>query len=271
MVNAKLGKRKRDTAEQVNGKSKLQEYLHVMQAPSKSKLWSNEDLVRPQGAAHSTLGSPQLNTIGEHVNGDYETVQKKLKSAIRPNQDRELLYSSEENHTTATMPMPQSNVLSEAPSLPLDQGLPITSDGDWLRSRASDLVEADRTDDAMPPKVSPGTDILAQESITAHQLPRGIISDLSIQAEAASGSQLSTPTIVSGHATGRLFVRNLAYASTEDELREYFTSQGSDSIQEVRSIASFHVFIYMFWQIFMMNILIGTTYVQHMMLPGRVF
>lgn len=234
IVNSNLGKRKRGTTEQVNGRAKFEEYLHVMLPPSKSKIWSNEDLARQPDVVHSTLDSPQLNTIGDHDSENCETVPKKFKNALRPQHDREVPNSSKEHCATATIVMPQSGVVSEAPSLLLDQELPATTDGDWLRSRTSNLVEVDRTEDAMLLNASLGTEGLAQESITAQQLPKNIVSDLSVQAETVPGSQILTPAISAGYATGRIFVRNLAYGSTEDDLREYFTSLELDSVQEVR-------------------------------------
>lgn len=242
-MNAKLGKRKRDTIEQLDEKSKLQEYLHVMQPPSKSKIWSNEDLTRSQGPSHSALGSPRQATIGEY-DGDYENVPKKFKDVVRPDQFKESLYSPEGISSTVPAVKPQGDKIFEEPSLPLDQQLSVASDGDWLRSRTGKLVESDGTDDAMPPKTLLGIDeVLVKETILTHQLPRSIMSDIGIQAQAEPESRISGPMLDSRIATGRLFVRNLAYTCTEDDLREHFTSQGSDSIQEVISNFYFPVFI----------------------------
>ena len=244
-VNSELGKRKRDPTEQVNGRAIFEEFLHVMQPPSKSKIWSNEDLVRQPEAARSTLSSPSLNIIGDRDYGNHEIMPKKFKNTLQPHQDRELLYSLEENPTTATTLMPQNDSISEAPSLLLDQELPVTTDEVWLRSRTSNLVDVDSTDNAMPLNGSLGTDVSTQKSIITNQLSESAVSGSSIQAEAVPGSQLSNSAVSVGHATGRIFVRNLAYGSAEEDLREYFSSQGSDSVQEVRSIASYtfyHVF-----------------------------
>lgn len=226
LVKSKLGKRKRGATEPVNGSAKLEEYLHVMQPPSKSKIWSNEDLERPSDVAPSTPDSPRLTTIGDCNNENYETLPKKFKSSLRPHQDTERLNSSKENPITAISILHPSDPIPEAPSI-LDQELPNTTDGDWLRSRTKNLVEVDYTDDA-----------LAQESITDHQASKSIVSNSSVQVEAAPGSQISIPANSTEHKTARIFVRNLAYATTEDDLREYFTSQGSDSVQEVRLVVS---------------------------------
>lgn len=253
-VNSKLGKRKRGTTEHVNGNAKFEEYLHVMQPASKSKIWSNEDRARQPEWPRSTFGSPGLNTTVDHQNGNYEIIPPKFE-------DRKLLEYSEAKPTTSTTVLSQSDIIPEAPSL-LDQELPLITDGDWMRSRTGNLVEVDRNDDATPLNASPGTDLLAQELIT-DQVSKSMVSDSSIQAEAASGSQISTPAASAGYAAGRIYVRNLAYASTEDDLREYFTSQGLDSVQEVRSVASLTFFFgnIIFLAHYMMNILIGTTYV----------
>lgn len=237
LVTPKLGKRKRGVTEQVNGSAKFEEYLHVMQPPSKSKIWSNEDLARQSDVADATLKSPRLNTVRDRDNENYENIPKKFKNALPSQQDGELLDYLEENPITATDALPQSDAIPEAPSL-LDQDLPLTTDGDWLRSRTTDLVEMDCTDDAMPINAPAKTDVLAQESIIGHRASKSTVSDLSVQAEAATGSQISTPAITVEHATGRIFVRNLAYATTEEDLREYFTTQGLDLVPEVRSNSS---------------------------------
>lgn len=236
-VDSKLGRRKRGFTEQASGSDKFEEYLHVMQPPSKSKIWSNEDLERQSDVAHSTLDTLQLNTFGDRNNENYETIPKRFKSALRPHQDGEVLNHSEENPTTATSNLPPSDVIPEAPSI-LDQELPNTTDGDWLRSRTKNVVAVDHTDDAMSLNASLETDVLDQESITDHQVSKRIVPDSNIQAEAATDSQSSTPAVSAEHATARIFVRNLAYATTEDDLREYFTSHGSDSVQAVCSVMS---------------------------------
>ena len=241
LAKPKLGKRKRGVTEQVNGSAKFEEYLHVMQPPSKSKIWSNEDLARRSDAVDATLDPPRLNTVRERDNENYENIPKKSKNALRPQQDGELLDYLEENPITATDALPRSDVISEAPSL-LDQDLSLTTDGDWLRSRTTDLMEMDCTDDVIPINAPPKTVVLAQKSIVDHQVSKSTVSDFSIQAEAAAGSQISTPAITVEHATGRIFVRNLAYATTEEDLREYFTTQGLDSVREVRSNASLIIF-----------------------------
>lgn len=245
-VSAKLGKRKRSITEQINGRAKFEEYLDVMQPPSKSKTWSNEDLAKQAEVAHSTLRSPQLNSIGNDDNGKYETVHQKSKGAPQPHQDKELLCSSENDPTTATIITPRSDVISEAPLLH-EQELPLTTDGDWLRSRTSNLVELNRTDDDVEAlEASRGTDILLQDSINADEPPQSIVLDLSmqsIQGESVPGNQIPTSAVSASYATGRIFVRNLAYGSTEDDLREYFTSQGSDSVQDVRSTPSSIYFV----------------------------
>lgn len=242
-VSAKLGKRKRDTIEQFNGKPKLQEYLQVMQPPSKSKIWSNEDVTRPQGASHPIIGSPRQVAIEEYDDRDYDNVLKKSKDVVRPDQFKESLFSLEGISSTVPPVTQQEDEISEEPSLLLNQQLSVASDGDWLRSRTGNLVESDGTGDAIPPKTFPGTDeVLVKESITTHQLPRSIMSDIGIQAEPESESRVSGPTLDSINAADRVFVRNLAYTCTEDELREFFTSQELGSIQEVISNFCFPVF-----------------------------
>jgi multiple RNA-binding domain-containing protein 1 len=232
--DARLGKRKRDSIQQVHGDAKLQEYLHVMQPPSKLKIWSNEDLKSPQEAAQ-----PQ-DTVGEQHDGDYETDPKKSKKAVRLDKAVEALYSSEGKSTVLGARESPSDVTLEGPSPSLDQQRSATSDGDWLRSRTSNRFNLNGMEDVTPLKASLGTDhLISQETITSRQLLGEVASDVGVQAEGKPDSRISTQAPGSENATGRLFVRNLTYAITEDELREYFASHGTDSIQEVRSIRCF--------------------------------
>jgi multiple RNA-binding domain-containing protein 1 len=274
MENAKPGKRKRDSADQEYGNAKLKEYLHVMQPPSKLMTWSNEDITTPQGATYSALKAPKQNTTtGGQNDGDSASVLKTPREAVRQDELRIQLYSSEGESTTGVVLDIKGDVIPEKKSLPLNQQLQVTSDGDWLRSRTSNLVDLVGTDGAItsisPLEIDEGS---AQDPIVSRQLPKRAMSDLAIQTDLEPVSQLSASIGGSENATGRLFVRNLAYSSTEDELREYFTSQGPDSIKDVRPNTTFHfscVIIYLV--ILLMNSLIGTTYAWHMMLPGEVF
>lgn len=236
MENTKLGKRKRDSADQDNGNTKLKEYLHVMQPPSKLKTWSNEDLIKPQGATYSALDTPQKNITRGLNDGDSASVLKTPKEVVRQDQVRTPLYSSEGGSITGVVLDIKSDAIPEKQPLPQDQQLQVTSDGDWLRSRFSNKVDLVGTDGAttsvIPLEIDEGS---TQDPIAP---PKRAIPDLGIQADVEPKSQLLSID-GSENATGRLFVRNLAYASTEDDLREYFASHGPDLIKEVRSNKNF--------------------------------
>ena len=228
----------------MNETAQLQEYLQVMQPPSKLKTWSNEDLARPQDASRSTIDLLGQDSAGGHDGGDYESVPKKRKSDCRPTQPKGLSYTSEGKPTAVGAVMSQYDEITEKPSLSLEQRFLIASDGDWLRSRTVKSVGLDHTNDTMRCEEIIGIDgVSKQDSVSARQLPRDIVSKSNIQAEAEAEGHIPTPVTGSVNVTGRLFVRNLAYASTEDDLREYFASSGADPIQEVRFNIYFYISI----------------------------
>lgn len=235
MPNFKPEKRKQIPLEQVPGNTKLQEYLHVMQPPSKSKIWSNEGLTRPQYALSPALSPPRQNATREGDDGGSEARPKRLKVNARPERAKDPFYASERSPTTVTAVISQNDGI--LPELPFshDKIFPITSDGDWLRSRTITTVDIDRADEALDPRTSTSTDgAPIQDSATLQEFPENDRSGQGSQAKVEPESQISVRTNSFGYATGRLFVRNLSYATTEDELREYFTSHVSDTINEVR-------------------------------------
>ena len=130
-------------------------------------------------------------------------------------------------------PFPDSGEATE--SIPHQSRGPI-SDADWLRTRTNRLL--DLTDDVA--SLMAGT----EHPVLVEALSRSSISGLDVdtkQSAANTTFSQATPTnlefseydqaIDTINASGRLFVRNLPYSTSEEDLRHHFSQFGE--LQEV--------------------------------------
>ena len=115
---------------------------------------------------------------------------------------------------------------------------PAASDAAWLRSRKNRLLDLVDADETLMPKAS-GLD--GGEHHSRIESPAPPVLDTSTQTEAqpsresTSDEALKGPKIErNGLESGRLFIRNLPYTTTEKELREFFDFHNYGSIEEVR-------------------------------------
>ena len=269
-------KRKRDADQQLpEAEAKVREFLEVMQPPSKSRTWANEGLhgkrvqsVSPPTEAHRASVEP--------TDAEQRQPPRKSKDSPKSMQKHELTLQSNPkagDQASAT----EISASNEAENKG-GETLPQASDADWLRSRTSRLLDLIDDDDEI---VSKASDTKLESAETrekpGHKVERDMShagsqtdGDYTEKASEPPGSNNSDPPKPS-IATGRLFVRNLAYTTTESDLRAHLKNIGFATTEEVskslgnaidRSITS---------RFFMMIILIGTAYAMHMMLPGRVF
>jgi len=237
-------KRKRDETEH---DPKLKEFLDVMQPPSKLKGWANDEtqldpLVPLAADTVEAVVAPEGESDDE-----YQVIAKKSKtSAQQPS------VEPKPTSTAAITELPQEregdNVTTEeaggAPDAPIPGQGPV-SDADWLRSRTNrvlDLVD----DHEAPPRDVDMVDAEKTEVVEAAP-------DVVEQPQTPTREEVDAISLEEGkiRETGRLFLRNLHYDVTEDDLREHFSTYGA--IDEVRLFAFFANFLAM------MNIQIGTT------------
>ena len=230
------GKRKREGSAENGGRPKLQEFLEVMQPPSKSRTWENQDAAIPQVSAQSIPKAETTVTLGARSDEIYEQVPKRRK------RDRE---SEEENVVLAEHPAPLDVPRIDTRTVQSDLGLsqeatqqPLAissaaSDADWLRSRTSRLLGLVDDDDAQLTAL-PGD--APTEKTGLSEVPElvkeGSVSDTSVQTEKeveVEGAMLENGTA----GSGRLFVRNLTYTTTEEDLRKHFEDGGHGTIEEV--------------------------------------
>lgn len=200
-----------------------------MQPRSKTKLWENEGV--QLGSADAPVVQPVEDAVvvpEEESDDEYQVITKKPKDSKQK--------QSEETHTMANASAEEPDnkekstegvdiELSDAP--PGDQG-PV-SDADWLRSRTSRVLDFVEDDEEAPTRSK-----IPQENTGSGDA----IEPAEEQPEASKSSDEEldvAPTEKDKiRQTGRLFLRNLHYDVTEDELRAHFEKSGA--LEEVRLI-----------------------------------
>lgn len=206
-----------------------------MQPASKSKTWANEDLSSfGQSATAAVQQAVAVAEAGES-DDEYEAIpvkQQKSKSsqtevveaaATVANEDVEMEGVSEEKDAGET------GETVNAPGL--------VSDADWLRSKTSRLL--DLTDD-VDSHLARATASASIDVQPATQRPlatqgewNGIDGPMTEREDAQPeveqkevGTTEEEAAIETMSKSGRLFLRNLSYSTTEDDLREYFSEHG---------------------------------------------
>lgn len=209
-----------------------------MQPASKSKTWANEDLSSfGQSATAAAQQAVAAADAGES-DDEYEAIpvkQGKSKSsqteavaavaAVVVSEDVEMEGVDGEKEAGAT------GETGDAPGL--------VSDADWLRSKTSRLLDLTDDVDSHLAKATASASIAAQPAAQITQewnridepmnegevaRPEGEPKEIGTTEEEAAIETISK--------SGRLFLRNLSYSTTEDDLREYFVEHGE--LEEVR-------------------------------------
>lgn len=204
-----------------------------MQKPSK-KSWQDEG-ANLQGG---TEPEPLLAEVdAESDDDEIQIINKKPKQELKPVEDKTYLATAEQEDP------PQDYIpLEKEPPLVQSDHNEAKSDADWLRSRTSRLLDLVDEDEApVRPMSIPST----QATTAAITMPSAAAKEndetVTIEAETEADVEMETPTVnVDEEAirlSRRLFLRNLSYSITEDELRAGFAQFGD--LEEVRT-AHFH-------------------------------
>lgn len=224
-----LGKRKRDDSGAEDHRDrKLQEFLEVMQPPSKFKTWANDDSFVKINTPVERIPSPSI----QEAEARHNRVQPKPR-LTRVTKEVDLLNSIKSTGTSDSQV--NSDPLLLATSQVANEATQPLTDEAWLRSRTSRLLgleeasdsptlttqavsdaeeEADRCDPPEKPDQSPS----AGQDITA-------------EGSAANGDPTPVssldPSNIDNTSSERLFVRNLSYTTNEEDLRSHFESYGA--------------------------------------------
>ena len=284
------GKRRRDALEPDTHTAAFQEFLKIMEPPSKKKTWADGTAsVRPEPALPTTntsapivesrkndtesqgleefedIGSPshtQLDTLKAP-----EPVDMGDASGSHSENENQEDESNESKETLDSLRSP-----SKRAGITVDINRPASSTDDtWLRSHTNRVLDLIDESDAVDAKPKLSSSFSVSGGIEAHDSSRAFEPDLGTSMRQPSETPDSAenaydlPTSTEGvhqSASGRLFIRNLPYSATESELRDHVESGNFGTIEEVgRSALAFHAFPIHF----VMNILIGTTDVSYLM------
>lgn len=231
-------KRKLESSAENGVKDKLHEFLEVMQPPSKSKVWENQDAAIAQASAHPI--SKADNMVTREIRSDevYEHVPKRMKKEHKVEEDNVVPVDPP---VPVHMPVPRMDaetssddrdVSQEATQEPLAKSS-MASDADWLRSRTSRLLGLVDDDDV---QLTAPLEEAPTEKVGLSEVPEpvkeGDVSDANIHA----GEVVEVEGVVhENEAIGnrRIFVRNLTYTTTEEDLRKHFEDGHHGTIEEV--------------------------------------
>jgi len=235
---------KRKRPEPTKDDSKLQEYLGLMTAPSKLKTWRDGEQPAadiPDSTANQPTQAEQ--TPPETVDDTAVLPRKKPAALTSDDEDADIPAAVKTRRMAETAPEDDKHDQDNEQGPP-----PGTSDMDWMRSRTSrllglvtdDVEDSDQEQDkkksrAVSPELEkggastkPAVEANAQMNIGPNASPA--------DAPPAENKEEVNADVATIRKTGRLFLRNLAYTITEDEIREYLSAFGS--LEEVRNLLS---------------------------------
>lgn len=194
--------------EQINSDPKLREFMEVMKPSHQVKSWANDDVA-------DGLGAPSTKALEEAL-AKQDGLEKKgdIAYAAEASDDEYVALGKKGEQQEEDEPMMSLSDLSEKVETPEkeDDGLAADeniSDLDWLKQRrirmkenaAETKVEAEKVGaepEAQPQKVVRPQPQKSEEELTEEKIGE----------------------------TGRLFIRNILYTSTEQDFRQLFESYG---------------------------------------------
>ncbi|KAL5346246.1 Multiple RNA-binding domain-containing protein 1 [Pseudogymnoascus australis] len=223
---------KRKRAEVDAADPKLQEFLEVMQPGSKSKAWTSKDGIEEPPTKVQAIELPE-----EESDEEYEMVPKKARNASREPSPAKVAappvvtpMAEVVDATELADDIPAIGAAETQPAVGLD-----ATDDDWLRSHTSRLLDLVKPEDMVVDETAPAASTVVQSTQTAE--PSASTADVAMEdvEELISDSVEATKEVVGStdatmdaiRESGRLFVRNLPYTATEDELRVHFEKYGA--------------------------------------------
>jgi multiple RNA-binding domain-containing protein 1 len=190
-------------------------------------MWTNGDT--PVAGAVAAVDEPvqQIAVPADESDDDYQVIAKKPKTTTDLPMPSVSVPTTAVGHVAADVgdAAPSGDELKDVKVLADDDQGPV-NDADWLRSRTNrvlDFVE----DDEVPPSAK----LLAPKLVELREAaPAAIATPTAAQqpdreVSPAAAASLSESDKV--RDTGRLFLRNLNFDVSEDDLREHFSQYGA--------------------------------------------
>lgn len=226
-------KRKRDSKADSKNDEKLKQFLGVMQATAKTRIWQNDVT---DGAGNTVTA---VNEAGDSSDDDIQTL-KSIKKG-KPQSDQ-----------PASEDMEMEDVVELSPETAAAQAKArAQTDKDWLRSKAGVLLDDDDEESVRPHEKA------ALDSRSVRQIALDLREQRENQAIPALKTEKTNPissveqdhtetelmvgeeqpaeasdTIDKIKKHGRLYLRNLPFTATEEDLRQTFSDFGE--LEEVR-------------------------------------
>ncbi|KAK1830000.1 putative multiple RNA-binding domain-containing protein [Podospora conica] len=215
-------KRKRDSLDEAD--PKLQEFLEVMGHPTKKSRDSKDGL--PSDVAPHVPAVPAV--LGDEESDDeYETIPARSSKPL----PKDAVVGGAGGDPPLPVPVLPAvptpvETVGDAP-----QVAPDATDDDWLRSRTNRLLDlVDPNDPGFA--LRPAAGVSAVPASTHHP-PTSVEQEQSAPAppagtsgDAPKASQKGRDPLEQIAETSRLFLRNLSYHATEDDIRDHFSAFG---------------------------------------------
>ena len=254
---------------------KLDDFLKVMQAPSQSKIWENQD--GSNDSKKTPADSSQKNMPEPEADSDieYQHVSKKARKAKPQILDTEskLLSPPKTPLETQDGEIEKPKADNESSAQGLGQEPSATSDTEWRRSRTSrllgllddeEVLEANPSDQENHSIMSMDKNVTDSEPHVRNEDSSPVAEADSVLKERPSSAGVEDDVAIEN---GRLFIRNLTYTSTSEDLRHHFATYGYQDLVEVSFFQSFTLRVL----ICLMNSMIGTNYALQMISIHRAF
>jgi multiple RNA-binding domain-containing protein 1 len=222
-------KRKRDD----EADPKLEEFLEVMNPGKK---------LRDDGTVDSTAVVPEALILpeGEESDDEYEALPPRAVPTHSEEKPQDEVRDAPSAPVMMVDPPPIAEVVVPREDVPIAAD---DSDGSWLRSRTNRLLDLVDPDDASVP-VRPSTKIEAVPQPVVVQptdAQTEVADPVEDHDEAPVTNQDTGSPVDLISSTARIFVRNLPYAATADEIRVHFSAFGP--VEEVRLFIPFFLFL----------------------------
>lgn len=221
---AKRKKQKQKTVVVDESNPKLKEYLEVFDTRKEVQSWANDDVIKDANtvAEEEEAISKQLVEEAEHESDDeYENLPNNNEN--EDENEEKMVSLSDLPTSKPTDSSIDNNDEEEMQDAPVeDDGLATNaavSDFDWLKQRQTRIKESTSNEDSDKTEKVP-------ETVTSDEPSKSVFDD-SIEAEESVYEKSEQETNEDKvRSSGRLFLRNLLYSSTEDDFKNLFSKYG---------------------------------------------
>lgn len=216
--------------DEIASNPKLREYMEVMKPSHQVKSWANDVVADGSGGPSAAdLEAALAQKDGENTGlanaAQYEVAQAKEAASDDEYDDFGGFKDNDNDEDEEMVPLsavskpqaPQETVQDDTLAVNED-----VSDLDWLKMRRRRMRDGEEETDLSKPQDEtprPAEDTKPEQEIAAKPIRWApVVAEPEISEEESNAAKIAE--------TGRLFIRNILYTSTEEEFRELFLSYG---------------------------------------------